>query len=147
MSRLSDKRVQKYFELARNASHYSNNNRAKLGSVLVYKGRIISIGYNEGEKTSPLQKEYNALRGFDPNCSGVKNTIHSECSCLIRARGANIDFSKAHLFTYRIKKDGSQGLARYCPACGGIIKSMGIKNVYYTLDEPGGWCYEKLGDE
>ena len=78
MSRLSDKRVQKYFELARNASHYSNNKRAKLGSVLVYKGRIISIGYNEGEKTSPLQKEYNALRGFDPNCSGVKNTIHSE---------------------------------------------------------------------
>ena len=50
-------------------------------------------------------------------------------------------------YPYRIKKDGSQGLARYCPACGGIIKSMGIKNVYYTLDEPGGWCYEKLGDE
>lgn len=101
----------------------------------------MSIGYNLQDKTNPLQKRYNALRGFDPNASGIRNTIHAECHALLSAKFLDIDWKKAHVFIYRIKKDGSNGLARPCQACEAMLREKGIVHVYYSTDS--GYCYEK----
>lgn len=139
--RLSETRIAHYFELAHNACYYSDNKRTRLGCVIVYKGKILSVGYNLDTKTNPLQKQYNKYRGYDPNASGSINSIHAECHALLKAKDVDIDWRKAHVFVYRIKKDGSKGLARPCPACEAMMRNTGIEHVYYTTD--GGWSYER----
>lgn len=139
--RLSETRICHYLKLAKQSCSYSDFTKARLGSVLVYKGQVMSVGWNSN-KTNPLQKSLNKLRGFDPEASSAHNSLHAETACLIKARDLDIDWAKASLFVYRIKKDGSSGLSRPCPGCMSYIRSMGIKDIYYSTDN--GWCYEKV---
>ena len=97
-------------------------------------------------KTNPLQEEYNRLRGYDPDASYAKNTLHAEFAAMIKIKDMDIDFNRVHLFVYRIKKDGSTGYARPCPACMGFAKSLGIKHIYYSTEHgENSWCYERIG--
>lgn len=143
-SRMSEARINKYFELAKQACKFSDMKRANLGSVLIYKNKVISVGWNIGDKTSPIQKEYNKYRDFDPDDSDVINSIHSEILCLHRAKFLDIDWGRASLFTYRKKKSGGRGLARSCPACYNYAKSLGLGNLYYTTETKRGWGYERI---
>ena len=138
---LSENRIHHYLKLAKNACYYSDNRKARLGCVMVYKNKIISVGYNLQEKTNPLQKKYNAARGYNPDASYARNTVHAECHALLKARDLEIDWRKVNVFVFRIKKDGSKGLAKPCPACKAMMKNIGICNVYYSTEE--GYCYEK----
>ena len=142
LPRLTETRINHYLNLARNACQYSDNHRAKLGSIIVYKNKVISVGWNLENKTNPLQEEYNRLRGYCNDVRETKSSIHAEFAAMLRIKDMNIDFNKVHLFVYRIRKDGSSGCARPCPACMGFIKKLGIKNIYYSTDN--GWCYEKI---
>lgn len=125
--------------LARNASKFSDFKKAQLGAVIVYKGKIISVGYNTN-KESPLQKSYNRYRGF--NTDICKNTNHAEIMAIKNARGIDINWAKASIFVYREKKNGEIALARPCKGCMMAISDLGIKNVYYT--KSGGFGYEKI---
>ena len=142
--RMAEARINKYFELARQACKFSDMKKARLGSVLVYKNKVVSVGWNIGDKTSPIQKEYNRYRNFNPNDSDVINSLHSEVLCLHRARFLDIDWSKSSLFTYREKKNGDKGLARSCPACYNYAKELGLGNLYYTTEMGKGWEYERI---
>lgn len=138
---LSDSRIHHYFNLADNASQFSDFKQHKLGAVLFYKGKTISIGWNSN-KTSPLQKQYNRLRGYD--VESAHNSLHAEMACLLKAKDMNgIDFSKTSLFISRKHKDGIVALSKPCAACAKMIRDMGIKNVYYTGENS--WCYERIG--
>lgn len=143
LPRLSMNRINHYFKLARNACYYSDNAKARLGAVLVYKNKVLSVGWNQN-KTAPIQKRLNAFRDFDPNASYAYNSLHAEVSCLSAIMGLDIDWSKTNLFVYRIKKNGDSGYARPCKGCQALIKSLGIKNVYYSCDD-NGWAYERMG--
>ena len=143
LPRLTETRINHYLNLARNACHYSDFARVKLGAVLVYKSKIMSIGWNSN-KTSPLQKSLNKLRDFEVDCGDAHHSLHAEVACLTKARDLDIDWGRASLFICRIKKDGSRGLSRPCSGCQALIKSMGIKNVYYTTND-NGWCFERMG--
>ena len=143
--RLTKTRILHYFTLAKNACHYSDNHKAKLGSVIIYKNKVISVGWNLENKTNPLQKEYNRLRGYDPDASISRNTLHAEFAAMIKIKDIDIDFNKVNLFIYRIKKDGTAGLARPCQACMGFAKDLGIKHIYYTTES--GWCYENINSK
>lgn len=142
--RMTEARINKYFELAKQACKFSDMKKAHLGSVLIYKNKVISVGWNVGTKTSPIQKEYNKYRDFDPDDSGTINSLHAEMLCLHRARNIDIDWSKASLFTYREKKNGDRGLARSCPACYNYAKLLGLGNLYYTTEMDKGWDYERI---
>lgn len=131
LPRLTETRINHYLNLAHNACYYSDFMKARLGAVLVYKGKVISVGWNSN-KTSPLQRELNRYRGYDVDSSIVRNTLHAEVACLIKAKNLDIDWGRANIFVYRIKKDGSAGLSRPCKGCMTFIKSLGIKNIYYT---------------
>ena len=112
---------------------------------MVYKNKIISVGHNYENKTNPLQKKYNELRGYNPNDSISRNTLHAEIDALLSIEQNIENYNKIHLFIVRSKRDESNGIARPCPACMGLIKKMGIKNIYYSTENgPGSWCYEKI---
>ena len=142
LPRLSEARINHYFNLAHNACFYSDSPRTRLGAILVYKNKILSIGWNQN-KTSPLQKSLNRERGYDVEASNAYNTLHAEVNCLLKVKDLDIDWGKTSIFVYRIKKNGDSGLARPCKGCQALIKSLGIKNVYYSTDD--GWGYERMG--
>lgn len=143
LPRLTETRINHYFNLARNACYYSDFMKARLGAVLIYKGKVMSVGWNS-TKTSPLQRQLNRYRGYDVDASEAHNTLHAEVACLTKARDLDIDWGRASIFVYRIKKDESAGLARPCKGCQALIKSMGIKNVYYSTEN--GWAYERINN-
>lgn len=140
--KLTENRIKHYFNLAHNACQYSDNKKAKLGSVIIYKNKILSVGWNLEDKTNPLQQEYNKLRDYDNNVENTKSSIHAEFAAMLKIKHMKIDFSKVHLFIYRERKDKSIGNARPCNACMGFAKDLGIKNIYYTTDA--GWAYERI---
>lgn len=142
LPRLTETRINHYFNLARNACYYSDFMKARLGAVLIYKGKVMSVGWNS-TKTSPLQKSLNKFRDYELDCGVAHHTLHAEVSCLAKVRDLDIDWGRASLFVCRIKKDGSRGLARPCVGCQALIKSMGIKNIYYTTND-NGWCFERM---
>jgi deoxycytidylate deaminase len=135
-----------FFEQARLEAIKSDFNSFRLGSVIVYKNKIIGRGYNS-YKTAPIQKYYNKYREFNDTSVPIKHSLHSEIAAIKSISYLNskeIDFSKVRIYTYRIclgKKLGF-GNAKSCPACYHAIKELGIKEVYYTTDN--GYAMEKL---
>lgn len=142
LPRLTETRINHYFQLAKNACQYSDNNRARLGSIIVYKNKVLSVGWNVENKTNPLQEEYNKLRNYNVDVKFTKSSLHAEFSAMFRIKHIDIDFGRVHMFVYRERKDGSIGYARPCEACIGFAKALGIKNIYYTTNS--GWAYERI---
>lgn len=142
---MTQSKIEHLFGLAHNACYYSDNKRTRVGCVIVYKNKVLSVGYNVNSKTHPTQKLYNKYRGYDPNESGSVNSLHAECSALVKIRDMDIDWRKASIFVWRIKKDGSKGMARPCKACEAMLRDQGIKEIYYSTDS--GTAYEKYDEE
>lgn len=136
---MNDKRINNFFRMARNVSLNSNFRQHHLGAIAVYRGNVLAIGCNS-RKTSPIQKHYNKNRSFNVEASYATNSIHAEIACLTKIRYLDIDFSRVSLFIYREHKNGKKALAKPCPACTKFIKDMGIKNVYYTIED--GYVFE-----
>ena len=70
--------IERGFKLAKNASTFSDR-KIKIGAVLMYKSKVISVGYNT-TKSSPIQKMYNVYRNIDGREYDVEkraNGIHA----------------------------------------------------------------------
>ena len=124
-------RTKRGIESACRASKESEFPRYHLGAALYYKGVLLATGCNS-TKTSPLQKRLNAEREFDPNQSGVVNSLHAEIRALSKVKYLDIDFSKSTLYVYREYANGNKAMARPCPACMKYIKEFGIKHICYS---------------
>lgn len=141
------KRDYKYFEMARKEAMNSTYDGFKLGSVLVYQGRVISTGHNS-DKTHPMQAYYNKkYRKFRYSGTMIKHSLHSEIACLVnipKCIDVNIDYSRASLYIYRIApgKPLHMGRSFPCPACLNALRDKGIRHIYYTDDN--GLAYQEL---
>lgn len=123
-----------YLLLAREESVHSNFQRVAsrhTGCVVVYKKSIIARAHNEGEKTSPVQKNLNRLR-----FSGDSNPhlAHAEIVALNAIKFMPIDWEKVSVYTYREGADGRPLMARPCRGCMEFIRRLGIRNLIYTTD-------------
>lgn len=136
--RLSLNRINHYLDMAHHACYYSDNHKTRLGCVVVYKNKVISVGWNMN-KTNPLQKELNTYRGFDS--TSAYNSLHAEVHALLKCKNLDIDWRRVNLFVYRIKKDGTRGMAKPCEACQALIRNMGIREVYYSTARGFGYEY------
>ena len=133
-----------FLEKAKDAAEMSDYRPYRLGAIAVYRKHIIAVGLNSSCKTHPLQKIWDKERHF--NNGNINNyfppLLHAEIHCLSQIRSLDIEFSKVSLYVARIKRDGSNGMARPCPACFGYIKDLGIKKVFYTTDT--GYAFENV---
>lgn len=117
-----------YFKAAKAMSELSNFKQHHIGAVAVCGHKIISSGHNS-TKTNPFQKRLNAHR-FDVD---TNHTIHAELACLLPLiNRRDINFSDVSLYIYREHKSGDLALARPCASCEALIRSLGIRNIYYT---------------
>lgn len=143
MSTLSEKKIEKGLGQAKVMSSLSPFKQHHLGAVLYCKGKMIAQGYNT-LKTSPVQKRLNRERDFNPDESGVNNTVHAEIACLLKTRETNIDYSKSVLYIYREHKSGVKAMARPCAGCMKAIKEYGIRTICYTTEC--GYCVERIDE-
>lgn len=124
------------FRAAKSVSEMSDH-RVKIGCVVVNKHRIISSGYNSHTKChrtqAMLDKEI-----FGCDCPGK---LHSETAALLPLIKDGVDLSRASIFVYREHKDGSIACAKPCARCERLIKKLGIKRVYFTIEN--GFAEEK----
>jgi deoxycytidylate deaminase len=96
------------------------NLRHKLGAVVVKGGRILSTGYNEVRYTKELKKP----------------TLHAEQSAILKLlkRRRLHDLVGSSIYVYRRTPGGNLGNACPCSVCMDLIRSVGIKRVFYTED-------------
>lgn len=132
-------RIKRGLKWAEEASFNSTFHQHHLGAALVYKGCLLTKGFNSN-KTSPLQRELNEEREFD--IDRWPSTIHAEVHCLNKVKDLDIDFSKATLYISRHYKNGKPAIASPCPACREMIRRLGIKDIVYTSDT--GWIHERI---
>ncbi len=109
----------RWLDIAAKLAEESTHPLAKVGSLIVQKGRIISSGVN-AIKTHPLQAKWN------------KNScrIHAEISAIISAQ-RNSDFlpDKSLMVVSRLTKDGRSVCSYPCKYCWGAISHMGFKTI------------------
>lgn len=146
---MNTKQIKRFFKLAKNASEFSDYTKKNIhiGSVMVYKNRVISVGYNT-DKTNPIQYMYNTYRQKvdDPNRNYIADKhlpcVHAEMKCLIDTRDLDVDWNKASLFVYRESPNGKLRNCKPCKACMKALKDRGIKHIYYTNED--GCCYKEI---
>ena len=110
---------QKFFDLARKISSKSDHHRYKIGCVIVRKNNIVGIGFNQ-LKTHPKSPH-------------KFSTIHAEFSALLGADPA--DLIGSEIYVYRQTRNGLPAIAKPCPSCTKMLQNIGIKKVYYTINE------------
>ena len=130
----------KYFRAAENVSTLSDFHSVHIGSVLVYKHRIISDGYNTN-KESVLQKYYDKYRNLYGD--NIQHKIHSESMCIQRIKDCkDVDWNKVSIYIFRQHKNGIRALAKPCASCKQLLIDMGIKDIYFTGENS--FCEEKI---
>lgn len=130
----------KMFMRCKDVARLSDYNGTHIGSVIVYKNKIISTGFNSN-KTHPLQMIYNRFRKIT-GYPDIQHKLHAEIHALYPIWDIDIDWKRVDLYVYRIRKDVEMGMARPCPACLKAINNKGIKNIYYTTES--GFVHEYL---
>lgn len=123
-------RTQKaYFAAAKAVSKLSDH-KQPLGAVVVLKHRIISSGCNSNVKCNPLQAKLDTER-YGIECPGK---CHAEIDALLPLIKNKIDLSNASIYIFRQHKNGEPAIARPCEGCERVIRSLGIKKVFYTIE-------------
>lgn len=119
-----------YFKAAKAVSELSDFKQQHIGCIAVAKHKIISSGCNSC-KTNPIQKRLNIHR-FDADTPA---TVHAEVAALLPLMSRkDIDFNSVSLYIYREYKSGKLALSKPCASCLALIKSLGIRHLYYTGD-------------
>lgn len=110
---------------------------ARLAAAILYRNRIISIGFNQ-MKSHPFAAEY---------CKNPDAIfLHAETDAIFKAKKklTEKEMSKSTLVVVRVKSDarGNKifGIAKPCFGCESCISDYNIKTLIYTLDSK----YESL---
>lgn len=88
------------------------------------KGRVLSIGYNDYQKSHPVMAALSAKHN-EP----YKIYPHAEVAAILKCK----DLSKAHrILVTRTNNKGDLLLAKPCYICQGFIKAAGIKLIEHS---------------
>lgn len=125
-----------YFRAAKAMAELSDH-KQKVGCVIVKGHRIISSGFNSDTRCNRLQAK------LDTEKYGVASPgkCHAEIMALLPLMRNKVDLSNASIYIFRARKDGTLAMARPCSSCQKIIKQLGLKKVFYSIEN--GYAVEK----
>ena len=132
------RRQRSFFESAKAASLLSDHPQFHLGCVIVDGSRIISSGCNSITRCSPIQQKLDHNR-FGGEHKGV---CHAETSALLPLIRQRADLTSCAAYLYRSHKDGSLALSRPCSGCMSLLRAVGIRRVFFTVE--GGYAVEDI---
>lgn len=95
-------------------------------SFLLRRNKVVSIGWNQKNKTHPLTLKYGHLY----------KTIHSEVAVIRNFPHRSQHLPDFTLVNIRISREDNVTISRPCVYCRRLIADFGITDVYYT-DEKG----------
>ena len=108
-----------YIELAKNVALQSNHKVHKHGALLIKGGKIIN--------TSPNKVSYNS---FASRFTKFWPTLHAEIGAVLGIdRSVTIG---ADIWVIRVNKLGKLRNSKPCRVCMEVLKSCGIRRVYYS---------------
>ena len=97
--------------------------KQRIGCVIFSKNRIVSKGYNTAQKSrSSITKKFLRWKG----------SIHAEVEAILQAR---TDLKGMSILVVRINKVGMLRLARPCEHCLAYLAYVGIKHIYYSIND------------
>ena len=117
-------RNSRYFNAARKASMFSSSEEYRHGAVLVKGSAIINISPNKNNFCSFGTR-------FRTEQAGIA-TLHAELGCILGIDRSITD--GARVYVCRVGKNGDFRLSKPCPMCTAAMTHVGIKRVYWTLD-------------
>ena len=126
-----------YFRAAEAVSELSDYPRHKIGCVVVNKHHIIGSACNSKTKCHPLQAKLDTEK-YKTECPG---RVHAEIAALLPLMRDKVDLSGASIYIFRKHKDGTLAMAKPCSNCQKVIKQLGIRKIFYTIDR--GYATEK----
>lgn len=109
--------------------------RARLAAAVIFKGKIVSIGFNQ-YKTHPFAAKY----GRNPDAI----YLHAEHDAINKAkrRLTENELKKSTLIVVRVKNENDGkitfGIAKPCAGCAQCISDHKINTVIYTETTRGG---------
>jgi len=105
--------------------------RCKHFSFIFDKNRLISIGFNNPNKTHPknLQIGFFNRRGED-----ISHTVgvHSELSAILKL--GEEDCTGLTLVNTRINRNNQLDFSKPCKGCNSLIRQLNFKKVYFSVD-------------
>jgi len=123
-----NKRDIAFFNAAKAVSYMSDYDRVHVGCVVTNGRHIISSGFNT-TKSHPIQKRMNIKRFSED----TPHSLHAEISALTHIMNKkDIDWKNCSIYIYREFKNGDKAMAKPCQSCEALIKSLGIRKIYYT---------------
>lgn len=126
-----------YFRAAKAVSELSDYPIHQIGCVVVKGHRIVSSGHNHKHKCNPLQAKLDTEK-YGVACPGK---LHAEIMALLPLIRDKVDLKGASIYIYRQHKNGTLAMARPCSICEKVIKELGIKKIFYTIEN--GYSVEK----
>jgi deoxycytidylate deaminase len=115
----SERKKNRFFQIAKKLSQKSDHRQHRLGCILVKGNSLIGLGFNQNKTHTKSTNEF--------------RTLHAEVSAIVNANEEDLYGSVAYV--YRETKSGALGLSKPCAACENMLRSFGIKKVYYTSPE------------
>lgn len=109
-------RNQMFMEVAHVAAKRSTCARLNVGAVIVYKGRIVSIGWNGAPSGEPHCHERQC-----PRVPGLCVTVHAEANAIEFARRQRVPLNECTLYVTHSP----------CPGCCEAIHQAGLKAVMF----------------
>ena len=132
------RRQRSFFESAKAVSILSDHPNFHLGCVIVEGSRIISSGHNSVTRCSLILRSLVLIQiGGEHRWDCQAET--AALLPLIRQR-ANLTSCAAYL--YRSHKDGSLAISRPCSRCMSLMRAVGIRRVFFTVE--GGYAVEDI---
>lgn len=128
------------FQAADAVSSLSDHQQNRVGCVLVSGHRIISSGHNSSTRCSPLQKKMDIVRFGSSDRH--KGPVHAETDCLLPLVRQDIDISGSDIYLSRRHRNGSLALSRPCPGCMSLLRAVGVKRAYFSVE--GGYAMERI---
>lgn len=92
-------------------------------TFILRRNTILSVGYNNIRKTSPVAKKYGYEYGF----------IHSEFDAIRRFPLSPEHLSDCYLINIRANKSGQIRNSEPCRICSTFILPFNFKGIYYSV--------------
>lgn len=109
----------RFFKLAEKLAQKSDHPDHKHGAVVVYKNSVIGIGFNQNKTHTKSTHEF--------------RTIHAEFSAILNSQQES--FENCELYVVRKRKNGELANSKPCNSCARMLRSLGIKRVYFSTDK------------
>ena len=125
-------RHRRYVDLARRLAEGSTYSLHRHGAVLVKGGSVLNWSANQNK----VQRWAQRFRAH--GCGHA--THHAELGAILgvardKTRGSDI-------YVVRISKKGSLLLSKPCPMCEDVLRHVGVKRVFYSVDDQTIECYK-----